>query len=78
MKTLYDRINEILGRDCPAIGGVRGEAISVIREMEERLEAAIQIFQDISDATDLDSEIHRMAYRGMDVADSIADYQLKA
>jgi hypothetical protein len=36
-KTLSDRINSILGRNCPAIGGVSAEGISVIRDLESLL-----------------------------------------
>jgi hypothetical protein len=72
--TLYDRINAILGRDCPAIGGVSAEAIDVIREMEARLEDANQLFQDVSDMVDLDSQLSRSAYRGMEISDSVANY----
>jgi hypothetical protein len=36
-KTLHDRISSILGRNCPAIGGVSAEGINVIRELEQHL-----------------------------------------
>jgi hypothetical protein len=77
MTILYDRINAILGRDCPALGGVSAEGISVIGELEERLEAAHELFGDIADATDLDSETNNLACKGMDLTDSVADYPPK-
>lgn len=73
-KTLYERISSILGRDCPALGGVSGEAISVIREMEDRLEQSNQLFQDICGEVDIDSAAHGSAFKGTYVADSVADY----
>jgi hypothetical protein len=73
-KMLCDRINAILGRNCPALGGVSAEAIAIIREMESRLEVANQLFQDISDSTDLDSVPSNLALEGTYVTDSVAEY----
>lgn len=34
-KTLEQRIDAILGRNCPALGGVSGEGIQIIRDLEQ-------------------------------------------
>lgn len=77
--SLYNRISAILGRDCPALGGVSAEAISVIRELEDRLEKAQQLFTDLDDelvplGTETLDHIGQIIHEGIDVTDSVADY----
>lgn len=72
MKTLFDKINAIIGRDCKAIGGVRGEAIEVIREMEERLERILQNLQ-IMDDWPYEREVQELLDEAMTLADSVAE-----
>lgn len=74
MTTLHDRINRILGRECPALGNVSAEGISVIRELEERLEHANLLFQDVWDYVEVGSDACLSARQGINVTDTVADY----
>jgi hypothetical protein len=73
MKTLYERINEILGRNCPALSGVSAEAISVIRELEARLEDAQELFKDLDDGLK-QPQLTDAITRGIFVTDTVAGY----
>lgn len=60
-QTLKQRIDSILGRNCPALGNVSNEGISVIRELEQRVTRARSALRIMIDGGEecrgIDSEI---------------------
>lgn len=73
-KTLYDRINIILGRDCNGEGGSVGETAKIIGELEKRLEKALQIFEDLDEAIS-EHTLSELIEEGMKLTDIIYNYK---